>query len=520
VRVIGFDLSQARVEEAKALGCDAVFMSDAADPIDEALKFSGGNGVDFAVITAATRANAPLNQALDMCRRKGRVVIVGDVGLVIDRNRLYPKELDVFISTSYGPGRYDPSYEEDGHDYPLGYVRWTENRNMSEYLRLVADGKVKVQPLINAVYPFDRAAEAYDALSGEDRPLMVLLKYPETPVEDVIGRTIIHISDPTPKREGVLNVGIIGAGNFATAVHLPNLLRMDDRFRIHTICDIHGPTAVQASTRFKAIKSSSDPAEVCRDPEVDIVVITTRHDQHAPLSILAAESGKAILCEKPMGISRDEVLSLVKVLKEKETPYLVGFNRRFSPAVQKIREHTATRNHPLVIIYTVNAGYLPSDHWTHGKEGGGRIIGEGCHMIDVCSFLAGSTLTDLKASAIRPGEHMYFAHDNVQLSLSYEDGTIAQITYTSMGAPDYPKERIEVHAGGWTYVVDDFRKLSIYGPKSQSFEWREPEKGHREELTAFSEWLRGQSPPPIELSSMLETTLATFAVYEQLRQIH
>ncbi|HDS31069.1 MAG TPA: oxidoreductase, partial [Firmicutes bacterium] len=517
INVIGFDLSQVRVDETKNLVCDAVFVSGEIDPVTEALKFSGGLGVDFAIITAATRSNEPLNQSLDMCRRKGRVVIVGDVGLAIDRNKLYPKELDVFISTSYGPGRYDPDYEEDGHDYPIGYVRWTENRNMEEYLRLMADGKIKVQPLINKVFPLERAAEAFDALSGDDRPLMVLLRYPESPARDPVGRTITHISEPVPRKEGVLNVGIIGAGNFATAVHLPNLLHMQDRYRIHTICDMHGPAAVQASTRFKAIKSTSNPDEIFADPDIDLVLISTRHDSHAQLAISAARSGKAVICEKPMGISRDEVLALVKVLKETETPYLVGFNRRFSPAIQIIGEHTTNRNFPLAIVYTVNAGYLPRDHWTHGKQGGGRIVGEACHMIDVCSSLAGSILINLVAMAIRPGDHMYFPHDNVQISLSYDDGSIAQITYTSMGSPDCPKERVEVHAGGWSYIVENFRKLHIYGPKPRTFEWKDSEKGHREELVAFSDWMRGQSPPPIELSSMLETTLATFTVYEQIR---
>ncbi len=514
VRVIGFDLSPKRVEEAGALGCDAAIISGDADPVDEAMKFSGGVGVDFALITAATRSDTPMNQALDMCRKKGRVVIVGDVGLSIDRNKLYPKELDVLISTSYGPGRYDAEYEESGHDYPVGYVRWTENRNMEEYLRLVADGKVAVEPLINASFPLERATEAYEALGSEDRPLLVVLTYPDAPDEDVLGRTIEHVPHPVPRKEGVLNVGLIGAGSFATEVHLPNLIRMEDRFRIHTICDIHSPTAVQAAMRFKAIKSSSDSEAVCKDPDIDIVLISTPHDRHASIATLAAENGKAVFCEKPMGISRDEVKALVNVLKDSETPYLVGFNRRFSPAVQLVREKTKDRNHPLVIVYTVNAGYLPEDHWTHGPAGGGRIVGEGCHMIDVCTFLADSTLAEVKSTSIKPGGHKYFAHDNMQLSLVYEDGTIAHITYTALGAKEHPKERIEVYAGGWTYVVDDFKRLVIAGHRPETVEYRGSQKGHREELIAFSDWLKGKTGPPIELSSLVETTLATFTAYE------
>ncbi len=517
IRVIGFDLDPVRVTQAKDLGCDMVIHAGMTDPVNEAVRFSGGAGVDFAIVTAATRANTPLNQALDMCRKKGRVVIVGDVGLSIDRNRLYPKELDVLISTSYGPGRYDPDYEEGGQDYPIGYVRWTENRNMQEYLKLVAEGKVKVAPLISATYPLENAADAYEALQQEEtRPLLVILTYPDKPPDDVLGRTITHIADPAPKKEGILEVGIIGAGNFAVAVHLPNLFQMQDRFRINTICDIDSQRAMQAAKRFKAIRHSSDSEAVCTDPKIDVVMITTRHDQHAPLATLAAESGKAVFCEKPMGVNRDETLALVKLLKEKETPYLVGFNRRFSPAAREIRRRTVDRNNPLVIVYTVNAGFLPENHWTHGPSGGGRIVGEACHMIDVCTYLTGSTLADLKAGAIRPGGHQYFAHDNVQLALAYEDGSIAQITYTAMGAPGHPKERVEVHAGGWSYTIDNYKRLIIAGPKEQIIEYRGSEKGHKEELIEFSNWLRGEAGPPIELGSMLETTLATFAAYEQI----
>ena len=291
---------------------------------------------------------------------------------------------------------------------------------------------------------------------------------------------------------------------------------MPDRFRIHTICDLNGPIALQAATRFGALKHGSDAESVCKDPEIDVVLISTRHDRHAPLSTIAAENGKSVFCEKPMGVARDETLALAKLLKERETPYLVGFNRRFSPAVQEIRKRTCERNHPIVIVYTVNAGYLPADHWTHGPEGGGRIVGEGCHMVDVCTFLTGSTLRDLKAAAIASGDRMYSASDNMQIELTYANGSIAHITYTALGAKEAPKERVEVHAGGWTYVIDDYRRLIISGPHSETKEWKGQEKGHYKELIAFSDWLRG-GQPPIELASMLETTLATFAAYELIQ---
>lgn len=517
IKVIGFDLDPVRVTEAKELGCDTVINAGTVDPVVEAMKFSGGQGVDFVLITAATRANAPLNQAIDMCRKKGRVVIVGAVGLSIDRNKLYPKELDVLISTSYGPGRYDTSYEEDGHDYPIGYVRWTENRNMQEYLYLIAENKIDVSPMISETYPLGKAADAYEALTlEENRPLLVLLTYPDIPDDDVLKRTIEIIPDPSPKKEGVLNVGIIGAGSFATAMHLPNLLGMEDRYRIHTICDIHGPTALEAATRFKAQKHSSDAGDVCKDPDIDMVIISTRHDTHAPLATLAAVNGKAVFCEKPMGINRDETLALVKLLKETGTPYMVGFNRRFSPAATTVRDRIKDRNHPIIIVYTVNAGYLPDDHWAHGPSGGGRIVGEGCHMIDLCTFFTGSILKDLKATAITPGDHRYNAHDNMQISMTYEDGSIAHITYTALGTPSHPKERVEVYAGDWVYTIDDYRKLNISGFKDETIDYRRSEKGHKEELIALSEWLRGDIPPPIKLSSQLETTLATFAAYEQI----
>ncbi|MFH1676171.1 MAG: bi-domain-containing oxidoreductase, partial [bacterium] len=517
VRVIGFDIDTARVDLATELGCDAAFVSDSVDPVSEALKFTGGAGVDFVLICASTRANTPLNQALDMCRKKGRVVIVGNVGLAIDYNKLYPKELDVLISTSYGPGRYDESYEEEGHDYPLGYVRWTENRNMEEYLRLVAEGKLNIDALIGETFTLDEAEKAFEALSGgDDRPLLVVLTYPETPDESVLRHEIVNIPDAAPKREGILNVGLIGAGNFATSVHLPNLSRMTDRYCIHTICDISPPAASEAASKFNAVKMSSSPDDVINDPEIDLVIIATRHDEHAHLATQSAKKGKAVFCEKPMGISRDEVLELIRVLKETETAYMVGFNRRFSPAATAIERELKDRNNPIVIVYTVNAGYLPRDNWTHGKVGGGRIVGEGCHMIDLCTFFTGSKLADIKAMSIRPGDHQYFPSDNVQILLSYEDGSIAHITYTSQGGVNFPKERVEIYSGGTTYLIDDFKRLVISGPKNKTIEYHGIEKGHREELIAFSDWMRAKTSSPIDLACQLETSLATFAVYEQI----
>ena len=523
IRTIGFDLDPVRVSQAKEIGCDMVINSGTTDPVLEANKFSGGPGVDFAIITAATRQNTPLNQAIDMCRKKGRVVIVGDVGMSIDRNKLYPKELDVLISTSYGPGRYDESYEEDGHDYPIGYVRWTENRNMQEFLKLIAEKKVDIAPLISGTYPLDAAAEAFETLvSGEIRPLLVVLTYDDTPDEDVLGRTVNFIPDPKPKKEGILDVGIIGAGSFATSMHLPNLVRMKDRYRIHTICDIHGPTALDTARQFEAVKHSSDALEVCHDPEIDVVLISTRHDTHAPIATAAAKNGKAVFCEKPMGVNREETLALIKILKDSETPYMVGFNRRFSPAATAVKDRIRDRNNPIIINYTVNAGYLPEDHWTHGPSGGGRIVGEACHMIDLCAFLTDSTLKDLKAVSIIPGGigstagHRYFSHDNVQFSLTYEDGSIANIIYTSLGAPSYPKERVEVFAGGRVFTIDDYQKLVIAGTEEEITRYKGTAKGHWEELVEFSKWMRRGIPAPIELSSQLETTLATFAAYEQI----
>jgi len=517
IRVIGFDLDPVRVTQAKELGCDMVIHAGTTDTVMEAIKFSGGPGVDFVLITAASRANAPLNQAIEMCRKKGRVVMVGDIGMSIDRNKLYAKELDVLISTSYGPGRYDASYEEDGNDYPLGYVRWTENRNMGEYLDLISEGKINAAALITDTFILEQASGAYEALAQEqNRPLLIVLRYPETPVKDVLNRSIELVRTPSPNKKGVLNVAVIGAGNFVTSVHLPNMMKMEDRFRIHTICDIDPPTAHNVATRFNAVKYSSDADEVCHDPDVDLVMITTRHDKHAPIAKAAAQNGKAIFCEKPMGVTRDETLGLMKVLKETNAPYMVGYNRRFSPAAKAIHEHLDGRKHPILIVYTVNAGYLDGEHWTHGPQGGGRIVGEGCHMIDLCTFFTGSTLADLNATSIDPGNHKFFPHDNVQVGLSYEDGSVAHITYTALGAEEHPKERVEVYAGGWVYTIDDYKKLIASGPKDRSVEYRGAEKGHKEELTEFSNWIRGEGPPPIELSSQLETTLATFAVYEQL----
>ncbi|MGE5848597.1 MAG: bi-domain-containing oxidoreductase [Candidatus Methylomirabilota bacterium] len=518
-RVIGLDLRRARVELARSLSLDEGLVPSDGDPEERVRQLTNGFGLDVVIITAATPSDDPVRLAMRLARRKGRVVVVGDVGLKLQRQDMYPKELDLLMSTSYGPGRYDPLYEEGGLDYPYAYVRWTENRNMAAYLDLVGSGKIQLRPLLATVIPLAEADRAYTALRTEDGPLTVLLQNPvpsdATPLERRI--VLTHRRTAPGKR---LRVGIIGAGSFAKGTHLPNLKQLADRFEIRAIVNRTGTSALAVARQYDAAVAATDYHEVLNDPEIDAVLICTRHHLHARQAAEALRAGKHVFLEKPMATEREELADLVKTIQDLQAvgtcpAFMVGFNRRFSPFASKVKEVITGRVHPLLIHYRMNAGSLPPDHWVNSPEGGGRAVGEACHILDLFRYLNGVPAEGVTATAIRAHSPLYHADENFVATVRYRDGSVCTLLYTALGARDFPKEAMEVYVDGRVLVLDDYRVLESYGVKGAGFRTTLQDKGHRAELEAFHRLATGQADAHLALDEYIEITELSFAIRDQ-----
>ncbi len=508
VRAVGFDLDRRRVEKALALGTPYAFVSTDVDPEKEIFHITEGHGVDATIITAASQSDAIVQQAMELTRLRGRVVVVGAVGLGLKRSPFYEKELDFLIARSYGPGRYDPRYEEKGLDYPYSYVRWTENRNMAEYLWLLAEGRVDFGALVKAEYPLEEAEQAYAALQREEnRPIAVVLRYPDAPQEKAAAPTRRVTLRPSPSADGRIRVALVGAGGFATGTHLPNLQQLSDLYHLRAVVSRTGSNARNVGEQFGADYVTTDYDEALADPKVDMVLIATRHNLHAEQATQAAQAEKAIFLEKPMALNQEELDRLVAVLEETGVPFMVGFNRRFSPAARRAREILAGRQNPLMILYRVNAGYIPLDHWVHTEEGGGRIIGEACHMFDLFQYLVSpARVVEAVSTAIVPKVEHISATDNVVATVRYNDGSVATLLYTALGASELSKEYVEIYADGKALVIDDYRALRVYRAPVREWTSQTQDKGHLEELRAFAGYMRGHSGPPIPLESLIEIT--------------
>jgi predicted dehydrogenase/threonine dehydrogenase-like Zn-dependent dehydrogenase len=520
--VVGLDLDQSRVERARSLG----MRDGASDP--EAFKAvvrdaTAGRGVDRTLVTAATKSPAVVNLAMEVTRAKGTVVLVGDVGLKIDREQFYRKEIDLLMSTSYGPGRYDASYEADGHDYPFGYVRWTLNRNMQSYLELVESGRVDVLSLIDRIISVDEAPNAYKTLAeGSDNlPLGILIRYPDDtrdlPEPADATRTVIrgHRSAPA----GPLPYALVGAGAFGTAMLVPQMKKRRDRFFLKAVVSrnaIQGGNFAR-DNQVETLATSLD--DVLADPAIQLVVIATRHHEHADQVVRSFGAGKHVFVEKPLALTWAELDQVATAYRALDMPPLVmvGFNRRFSPALAAVKERVAGRRAPLVVSYRLNAGYLPTDHWVHGAQGGGRNIGEACHMYDVFRFLSGSPAATISAASIDPRSLPYNRNDNFSATITYEDGSLANLVYTSLGPKSgLGKERIEIFCDGDTYVVDDFKQLTRASDGAVLWQSSEIDKGHFEELSRFGDAIASGGPAPIPFDELIETSAVALHVEDLL----
>jgi predicted dehydrogenase/threonine dehydrogenase-like Zn-dependent dehydrogenase len=482
VKVIGLDPDARRLAQAVdagALGLDPAGVAEA-----QVMRLTGGIGADGVIITAATASDAVISTAFKMCRKKARVVLVGDVGLDINRNDIYVKELDFLVSTSYGPGRYDARYEEEGLDYPVSQVRWTENRNMAAYLGLVASNGVNLKGFLDTRFTVEEAPRAYEALKGDARPMLALLDYPGN--DDATSHTLTFSSRAVAK-PGVVRLAMVGAGDFATAMHLP-LIQSLPEYRLRAVVNRTGHKAAAAAKRFGADLAMTDFDQVLTDPDTDAVLLCTRHNLHAAQVLAALKAGKHVLVEKPLALNRQE-LGEIKDAMEKagdRAPVLLcGFNRRFSPFITPVADAMRNRSNPLMVNYRMNAGHIPSDHWVHGAEGGGRNIGEACHIYDLFTFLTGARVKSVSAAAIDPATGFYRADDNFTATIRFEDGSVASLTYTALGNTKYSKEKMELYSDGTVFAMDDYRSLSVTG-RPGSHDSKGTEKGHREELKAFA----------------------------------
>lgn len=515
-RVVGLDLLPERVRLALELGMDAGVRPEDGESIEQVIRLTDGIGADGVIITAASPSNAIVSTAFRMCRKKGRVVLVGDVGLDLQRGDIYQKELDFLVSSSYGPGRYDRRYEEDGLDYPVAYVRWTENRNMTEYLRLLSEEKLKIAPLIGAVHSIAEAPKAYAQAQAEtDRPLMVLLSY--SPTETTRRSTVTINSAPSRRNGGAIRVALVGAGDFAKAVLLPAIQAVPRLFSVSAVVSRAGTNATATARACGAQYATTDYHQVLKDPEVDAVVIATRHHLHAEMALEALRAGKHVFVEKPLALAKGEVDAIEAFYRDRATaegaPLLMtGFNRRFSPHLQRIRELTDTRASAMMLVYRMNAGYLPPTHWVHGPEGGGRNRGEACHIYDLFGYLTGSAVASVQAKAIRPTTGYYQGADNFSATVAFQDGSVANLIYTALGTRDYPKEQMEVFVDGKVITMNDYRQVSVIGCEAKGVQTASMEKGHRQELEAFGVAVQQGGSWPIPLWQQLQATEISFEV--------
>ncbi len=510
-RVIGVDVDPWKVELAKQHGTELALVRS-EDVVGQTYRLTDGRGADAVIITAAAPDNDPIVLAGNLARDRAHVVVVGAVPIDVPRTPYYEKELDVRLSRSYGPGRYDRNYEEKGLDYPVGYVRWTENRNMQAFLRALETKQVSLAKLITHRVPLDEVERAYDLVSGmvKERFLGVVLQYPEDgpPLPRVI---------PTPgvrRNRKAANVGFIGAGSFAGGTLIPILKSLPD-VTLSTVCTASGLTARDMAVRHGFMASAGDPDDILRDDATNVVFIATRHDSHARLAAQALRSGKAVFVEKPLALTRDQ-LDEVLAAAEDNAQLVVGFNRRFSPHTTRVRGAFAGAG-ALVINIRVNAGPIPENSWVHDQSsGGGRLLGEVCHFIDLAQAIAGARIRRVYTTSIGLPDPASRLRDNLCVNLELTDGSIASIAYTSAGDVALGKERVEVFGGGVSAVIDDFRTTTLLRNGRTDKLATKQDKGHTKELTGFIQMVTAGAPPPISIAEIRSASLATIAALESL----
>jgi predicted dehydrogenase/threonine dehydrogenase-like Zn-dependent dehydrogenase len=522
-RVIGFDIDEDRAARAKDFGLQYA-ASDEAGLKTMTRDLTGGQGADITVITAATKSDRPINLAMELTRMKGRVVIVGDIGMAVERPMFYRKEIDLVMSSSYGPGRYDKSYEEVGIDYPYGYVRWTQNRNMQSFLSLIASGAIDIDGLIDWVVPISDAEQAYKSLLNKDekQPIGIVLHYPDDTAGDAarFKAAKIEVQGHGRIRNDVIRYALVGAGGFGVATLVPTFGKFSDMYQLYGVVSRDAVRGGNVVRQYRAKVLASDLEPILEDPDCDMVVLATRHDEHAPQTVRALNAGKNVFVEKPLAITWEGLDAIVKTyveLGDKAPMLMVGFNRRFSPALVKLRKVLAQRRSPLMMNYRLNGGYIPLDHWVQGLQGGGRNIGEACHMYDVFRSLAGAPVESITAHAIDPKSSEYLRSDNFIASMTYKDGSVATLTYTALGPKKgMSKEFLEVFCDGEAYIVDDYKTLRRASDDTVLWSGA-TDKGHATQIELLGLAMKKGEFAPICFEDIVETTSVALHIEDLLR---
>lgn len=515
-RVIGTDLAADKCELAKTMGADVAAPGLSASQVEE---LTSGVGMDAVLITASTQSNGPIELAAAAVRQRGRVVLVGVVGLELDRRPFYFKEAEFVVSCSYGPGRYDPSYEEQGHDYPVAHVRWTEQRNIQSVLDMMATGRLNVGPLISHRFPIEDATTAYDLIrSGSEPFLGVILNY-DADVTSVPARTVQLSTHKSVS--GTARVGVLGAGNFARMVLIPQIVR-HPQLSPAVLCSAGGTSAAHSGQKHGFERATTDESEVLCADDVDVVFSITQHHLHAGHVTQAIDNGKHIFVEKPLCLTTDELADIdAAVARHNDTlpVVMVGFNRRFAPLAQQLKAAFADTDAPLTTSFRFNAGMIPADHWTQNDElGGGRIIGEACHAIDFVTWLTGSLPVRVYAESVGGPTAPAITDDQCFITLRHANGSVSNIAYLAGGDQACPKERVEVIGGGRTAILDDFRQLTVFAGGKKTVSKGRQDKGHTAEVDAFARAVAGQAEVPIAWAELRATTLAAILAVRSLRE--
>lgn len=517
-RVLGIDPDPARVELARRFGAEGVDIAAGEDPVKAGMGFSRGRGLDAVIITASTPSSEPVRDAALMSRKRGRIVLVGVTGLKLSRADFFEKELTFQVSCSYGPGRYDSEYEEKGRDYPIGFVRWTEQRNFEAVLDMMADGRLELEPLVSHRFGISEAEKAYALITSDAPSLGVMLEFSQPNRKDTRdddSATVLRVNPAMSARPATL--GFIGAGNYADAVLIPSFRAAGARLK--TVVSAAGVSGTHAARKHGFELSTTDAEEVIADPDINAVVIATRHSSHARWVCAALEAGKGVFVEKPLATTGADIDAIGEAMRRRGPNGLlmVGFNRRFAPQVRRIRELLATTSEPRSFVMTVNAGAIEAGHWTQDPEvGGGRVIGEVCHFIDLLRFLADAPIARHAVAAVR-GTSSSSLRDTLTLNLEFVNGSIGTVHYFANGHRSLAKERLDVFVQGRVLQLDNFRRMSGHGWPgfSRMNLWRQ-DKGPQACTAAFVEALEGRAPPPIPLEQLLEVSRVTLEVSEAL----
>lgn len=518
-RVLAVDFDPAKLELARQFGAETCNPANGEDPVAAGLAFSRGQGVDAVIITASTTSNEPVSQAARMSRKRGRIILVGVIGLELNRADFYEKEISFQVSCSYGPGRYDPRYERDGHDYPLPFVRWTEGRNFEAVLDMMSGGQLVTASLVTKRFPFEDAGEAYDTLTNDKSGLGLVLNY-TSPIEQRTQRATVLDSTRSyvPGRPAV---AVLGAGNYASRVLIPAFGKAGAQ--LHTIVSSGGLSGAIVGKKFGFLEASSDVEATMANPQVDVVVVATRHDSHAALASKALSAGKHVFLEKPLGLTHPQIDFVEEAFNQAHAhsagpQLMLGFNRRFAPQVEKMKALLEQLNEPACFSIMVNAGAIPADHWAQDRDiGGGRIIGEACHFIDLMRFLADSPIVSITARRMGDAPSVNITEDKASITVGFADGSFGTIMYLANGANSFPKERIEVFVAGRTLQIDNFNRMRGFNwPGFSRLNLRAQDKGQQAAVKAFMSAI-ATGLPAIPPGQIFEVARATVDAAQQLR---